>query len=83
MDPIIIKTCKICLENKPINKFQINNLACKACKSKKHHKKDYFQNYYQDNKEQMIEHQLELYYTKYKELHHPLPRGRPPKKINI
>jgi len=75
------KTCKICLEEKPIDKFQINNKVCKACKSRKHHKKEYFQNYYQENKDHIIDHQLALYYEKYKELNHPLPRGRP-KKIN-
>jgi hypothetical protein len=49
--------------------------VCKACKSRKHHKKEFFQNY-QENKDHIIDHQLTLYCDKYKKLHHPLPRGR-------
>ena len=75
------KNCKICLDNKPIEKFQLGNKVCKACKSKKHYSKEYFKTYYQDNREQILDHQTTLYYEKYRELNHSLPRGRPKKKV--
>lgn len=74
------KICKICLEEKPITKFQINNKACKACKSAKHHDKEYYKTYYQEHKQEMIDYQLALYYEK-REYTNPLPRGRPKKIV--
>lgn len=46
------KICKDCDIEKPCDKFQVNNRVCIQCKSKKHHKTEYFSKYYHEHKEE-------------------------------
>ena len=63
------KKCTVCLETKPIEKFQLCSKLCKSCKSKKYYNpdyykkyyetnKDYFKKYYDDNRESIISYQI-------------------------
>jgi len=65
---INLKMCKTCGLTE--NKFQPNRKECIKCKSKKNNalykNQNYFKEYYINNREKMLEHQNELYNTKYK-----------------
>ena len=89
------KNCTVCLETKPIEKFQLCSKLCKSCKSKKYYNpdyykkyyetnKDYFKKYYDDNRESIISYQTKRLQKIYDENHTTAPpvRGRP-RKVQI
>lgn len=75
-----LKVCRLCnleLRMKSFNKF---SHQCKKCLYLKN--KQYHINYYNANKDRLKKHQLDLYYTVYKqekEAEERKPRGRPKK----
>jgi hypothetical protein len=75
----ILKLCKICNEQKSINKFGANSHQCRQCLYKKN--KDYHVKYYENNRDRLKTHQLDLYHIIYKKEKendpNKRPRGRP------
>ena len=82
---IKIKFCKVCGNSSEFHKF--NGLKCIKCKSKLNNErlkeKHYFKNYYDENKETLLENVAKYYI----EIRKPLkpkavnPVGRPSKKL--
>ena len=75
----ILKICKDCLCEKPIEKFQKSTRVCISCRNKKYYKKDYFQEYYKEHSDKIILDSFQRY-NSVEKLKHPNPVGRPKKQ---
>jgi hypothetical protein len=56
--------CKTCGSTE--NKIRINRRVCHKCQNNRYRKKEYFDNYYKEHKEQILERSMNSYYTKTK-----------------
>ena len=62
-----IKICKICKCTSIEQIFAVNRLQCNLCRQKIYKlNKEYFKDYYLENKEKILLNQYNLYHTKYK-----------------
>ena len=73
------KMCRICEQNKPSDKFGANSHQCRQCLYIKN--KEYHIKYYENNRDRLKNHQLDLYHVIYKKEKendpNKKPRGRP------
>jgi hypothetical protein len=63
-------TCRVCQVEKSLDCYRIKNRTCKQCRSIKYNAKlrdnNFYRDYYQANREELIKRANELYHTKYK-----------------
>jgi hypothetical protein len=63
---ILLRQCRTCLENKPMDAYRPHRWSCKKCSTKKQNQvakeKNYFATKYQEQKEERIKYQDNYYY---------------------
>jgi hypothetical protein len=65
---IQMKNCRICLVDKPLDCFRVGNRACRTCRKDNAtlRNNNFYKDYYQLHREELIRRNSELYHTKYK-----------------
>ena len=66
----VLRKCKVCQEEKELNKFRLTRTSCRKCCSKSQNavlkNKNYFANKYEEKHEQRLEYQNKYYQEKRK-----------------